>query len=484
MVVSTEPAVSATAPRPVRVPWLIWGLSAIVVLGAFTSMLSSTIATVALPGIARDLHASFAAAQWATTGYLLALAAGVPLSGWAARRLGPSRLWLLSLGLFGAFSVVCATAGTIEVLIAGRVLQGLAGGLLVPAGQTVLGIVAGRERLGRVLSTTGIAIVVAPTLGTTLGSVLVDHLSWPWLFWMALPLCAVAAVSGAAWLPRVNVGPAGPLDRLGLLLVLAGLPLLTYGISAVGTARGLGSGYADADAGGGAVLLAAFALRSLRTPTPLLQLRLLTNRVFSCAAAVMFFGGAVNFGAQVVLPLYFLQVRSESLLAAGLLIAPQVLGTALGFPVAGRLTDRHGAGLLLLTGGAITAVATVPLALVGAGTGYRWLGLVLFVRGLGVALGTIPAMTAGLTSVTRDQLADATPLLNVSQRTGATIGTALVAVLYSSRLTGEAGPAQALTAFRWAGWWLFATACLVTLPAVLLTRAERAARAAGPRPAP
>ena len=175
MVVSTEPAVSATAPRPVRVPWLIWGLSAIVVLGAFTSMLSSTIATVALPGIARDLHASFAAAQWATTGYLLALVAGVPLSGWAARRLGPSRLWLLSLGLFGAFSVVCATAGTIEVLIAGRVLQGLAGGLLVPAGQTVLGIVAGRERLGRVLSTTGIAIVVAPTLGTTLGSVLVDQ---------------------------------------------------------------------------------------------------------------------------------------------------------------------------------------------------------------------------------------------------------------------------------------------------------------------
>ncbi len=82
MVVSTEPAVSATAPRPVRVPWLIWGLSAIVVLGAFTSMLSSTIATVALPGIARDLHVSFAAAQWATTDYLLALAAGVPLSGW------------------------------------------------------------------------------------------------------------------------------------------------------------------------------------------------------------------------------------------------------------------------------------------------------------------------------------------------------------------------------------------------------------------
>jgi len=136
MVVSTEPAVSATAPRPVRVPWSIWGLSAIVVLGAFTSMLFSTIATVALPGIARDLHTSSAAAQWATTGYLLALAAGVPLSGWAARRLGPSRLWLLSLGLFGAFSVVCATAGTIEVLIAGRVLQGLAGGLLVPAGQT------------------------------------------------------------------------------------------------------------------------------------------------------------------------------------------------------------------------------------------------------------------------------------------------------------------------------------------------------------
>lgn len=466
----------AAAPSLVRVPWSTWGLAAIIVLGAFASMLSSTIANVALPAIGADLHASHAAAQWVATGYLLALAAGVPLSGWAARRVGPTRLWLGSLALFCGFSIWCAGSGTIQMLIAGRVLQGLAGGLLVPTGQTIVGIVAGRERLGRVISTTGIAVVVAPTLGTTLGSVVSDHLAWSWLFWINVPLCAGAFAAGAAWLPRVRTGAAGRLDWPGLLLVLGGLPLLTYGVSAVGGAGGLGSAAADAYTACGAVLLIAFTVWSLRARTPLLQLRLFANGVFSSGAAVMFFGGAINFGAQVVLPLYFIQARHEGLLAAGLLIGPQVIGTAIGFPLAGRLADRYGAGSLLLAGGAVTAVATIPLALVHVDTGYAWLGLVLFVRGFGVALGTIPAMTAGLAAVTQSQLPDAAPILNMLQRTGASIGTALVAILYISHLADTTLPGQAAHAFRYASWWLFAGACLLTLPAYLLARSERRAR--------
>lgn len=462
----------ATTAALARIPWSLWGQALIIVLGAFTSMLSSTIANPALPAMAAGLHTTGGAVRWVATGYLLALAAGVPLSGWAGRRLGVTRLWLGSLALFCAFSVWCALSGTIAMLIIGRVLQGLAGGLLVPAGQTITGIVAGRERLGRIMSTIGIAIVLAPTLGTTLGGVMLGHLAWTWLFWLNVPLCAVAFAAGAAFLPRVPTGEAGRLDRLGLLLVIGGLPLLTYGVSAIGDAHGLGSVRADLCTAGGLLLLTAFAAWSLRATAPLLWLRLFTDRVFAASSAVMFSGGAVNFGAQMVLPLYFTDVRHESLLAAGLLIGPQVIGTALGFPLAGRLCDQYGSGTLLVAGGVITAVATVPLALVGGGTGYAWLGTVLFVRGLGVALGTIPAMTAGLAAVRPDRMPDAAPLLNMLQRTGASLGTTLVVVLYGAQ---PAGPGQAVEAFRHVSWWLFAGACLLALPAVLLARAERTA---------
>jgi len=446
------------------------------VLGAFTSMLSSTIANVATSAIGADLHATQAAVRWVGTGYLLALAAGVPLSGWAGRKLGPTRLWLVSLALFGVFSVWCAASGSIELLIVGRVLQGLAGGLLVPAGQTITGVVAGREQLGRVMSTIGVAIVIAPTLGTTLGSVMLAHLSWTWLFWINIPLCLVAFAAGVRWLPRVRAGAPTRLDVAGLLLVVGGLPLLTYGVSAIGDARGLGSAGADVSTAAGVLLLVAFVVRSLRSANPLLRLRLFADKVFASGSAVMFFGGAVNFGAQVILPLYFVQARHESLLTAGLLIGPQVIGTAIGFPLAGRLTDRYGAGALLVAGGVITAVATIPLALVGTDTSYLWLGVVLFVRGFGVALGTIPAMTAGLATVSADELGDAAPILNMLQRTGASIGTALIAVLYSTHVDGVFTPASAAASFQYANWWLFAAACLVSLPALALAAAERKTR--------
>ena len=458
------------------VPWAVWGAAAIIVLGSFTSMLSSTIATTALPAIAGDLHASAGATQWVATGYLLALAAGVPVSGWAVRRLGATRLWLTGLAAFAVFSVLCGLSVSLPMLIVGRVLQGLAGGVLVPAGQTLLGIVAGREHLGRVTGTTGVAVVVAPALGTTVGSLIDEHLSWSWLFWINVPLCVVALLLGGRWLPTVRTSAAGHLDVLGRVLAFAGLPLLTYGVSEVSGAHGSGAA-SVAFIVARALALGAFVLWQLRTGRPLLQMRLFANRVFASGAAAMFFGGVVNFGAQVVLPLYFIDVRGQSLVAAGLLIAPQVVGTALGFPLAGRWTDRYGAGGLLLAGGALTAVTTVPLALIGPATSFVWLGVVLFARGVGIAFGTIPAMTAGLAAVDADQLPDAAPLLNVLQRTGASIGTAVVAALYVAHGGGGDAPA-ATAAFGVVSWWLVAGAVLLTLPAAVLARAER--RAARP----
>lgn len=158
--------------------------------------------------------------------------AGVPLSAWAARRFGATQLWLYGLILFAIFSAVCALSPRFEVLLAARVLQGLAGGLLVPAGQTILGLVVGRERLGRVIGTIGVAIVIAPLLGTSLGAVLLEICGWRGLFWITVPFCLCACLAGWNLLPRPTIKTDRPLslDWLGLALVFCSLPMLMEGM--------------------------------------------------------------------------------------------------------------------------------------------------------------------------------------------------------------------------------------------------------------
>lgn len=455
------------------IPWSIWGQAVIIVLGAFSSMLSSTIVNLALAAIASDLDASPTATQWIATGYLLALSAGVPLSSWAAKRIGSTRLWMGSLALFSVFSIWCALSTTLPVLVVGRVLQGLAGGLLVPAGQTILAVVAGRGRLGRIMSVVGIAIVVAPTLGTTLGSVVLDRLGWTSVFLINVPLGAVALIAGALWLPKVQAGIAGRLDWFGLLLVMTGVPLLIYGVSAAGKGGGLGRVHDMVSLAAGAALLVLFLLWTLRVGEPVLNLKLFTSSRFSLAAGIIFVGGALNFGALLLLPYYFVDVRGETSAAAGLLIAPQIVGTAIGFPFAGRISDRYGSGLLLLGGGMLTVLATLPLALVAPDSSYWWLGAVLLVRGFGMALCTIPAMTAGLARIGSAEIPDAMAILNMLQRTGASVGIALVAILYGANTSSGLTVEGFASAFTHAAWWLFAGALLLSLLSAFYRRAER-----------
>lgn len=471
-------AIARSEPEPKtaadRIPRAVWGQALITVLGAFTTMLSATTVDAALPDIGRVLGASSTSVQWVASGYILALAATVPMSAYMVRRFGPRRLWLACVVLFTVFSVWCALSASIGMLIIGRILQGAAGGLLIPAGQTLIGTVIPKKWMGRVLSTVGIGVVSAPLVGTTLGSVMIGHYDWPWLFWINLPLAAVTFTTGLRWLPRIDTGPAGRPDWAGLLMVIGGLSLVIYGGSAIGDARGLGSTSADGYATAGLLALIAFALYARRRKSPALQLRLFRGPMFAAAVIASFFGGVVNFGAQIILPLYFVQVHGENSLTAGLLIGTQVIGTAIATPLAGRLTDRYGGGRLLLTGGMLTALATVPLAVAGTGTSYSWFCSVLFVRGFGIALATIPSMTVVLASVHRNQLADAAPINNMLQRVGATIGTALIALLYANHLAGSAStPAGAAHAFDFASWWLVAGAGLLIAPACWLSRAER-----------
>jgi len=228
----------------------------------------------------------------------------------------------------------------------------------------------------------------------------------------------------------------------------------------------------------GLALVTAFVLHALHVPRPLLNVRLYRRPTFSSASFAMFCLGAALFGGMILLPLYWQGIRSESVVATGLLTAPQGLGAAMIMPLAGKLTDRLGGGPLALFGVTLCTVATIPFALIGAHTSIVWLSIAMFIRGIGIGFGFMPTMAAAFASLERSELANATPQLNVLQRVGGSIGTAVLAVVLQRALTGVHTLSGQAHAYGTAFWASAILSALAIIPCVILMRAERAARAA------
>ncbi len=454
----------------------VWKVSAIVIVGSIMSILDTTIVNVALDTLGRELHSPVANIQWVVTGYLLSLAAVIPVAGWAARRFGAKRIYLTSLVLFTAGSVLCGIATTATELILFRVLQGIGGGLILPIGQLIMASAAGPKRMGRVMSVIAVPAMLAPIFGPALGGLILDNASWRWIFFVNLPIGVLAFVTAARGLPDPERAPAGRLDVAGLLLLATGMPAITYGLAEVGTTGGFSSVKVIAPILAGIGLVVAFVWHALRAPNPLLDVRLYRKPTFAAASITTFCLGAALFGAMILMPLYYQQVRGESVLLTGLLVGPQGLGAALVLPLSGKLTDRVGGGPLALIGVIITCVATIPFGLIGPQSSIVWLSASLFVRGIGIGFAFVPAMSAAFAALRPEELADATPQMNVLQRVGGSIGTAVLAVVLQRSLSSAGhppSPAGVAGAFGTAFWWGLAIAAVAIVPCVVLTRAER-----------
>ena len=461
-----------------RIEAYVWRISAVVIVGSIMSILDTTIVNVALATLGRELHSSVAEIQWVVTGYMLSLAAVIPVTGWAARRFGAKNVYLVSLVLFTAGSALCGLANSTEELAAFRVLQGLGGGMILPIGQMMMASAAGPQRMGRVMSIVAVPAMLAPIFGPMIGGLIVDNASWRWIFYVNLPIGVIATVAALRILPSGGGGAKDRLDIRGLLLMAIGLPLFTYGLAEVGITGSFTSAKVLAPAAAGLLLIALFVAHALRVPRPLLDLRLYRRATFASASIAMFCLGAALFGSMILLPLYWQGIRHESVLDTGLLTAPQGLGMALVMPLAGKLTDRVGGGPLALFGVLITTVTTVPFALIGAHTSILWLSIAMLVRGSGIGFAFMPAMAAAFASLQRSEISDATPQLNVLQRTGGSLGTALLAVVLQRAITGTHELAARAGAYGTAFWFATGLTALAIVPCVVLMHAERAARAA------
>src|SRR5690242_1935368 len=281
-----------SAPASNKIDAYVWRISAVVIVGSIMSILDTTIVNVALATLGRELHSSIDQIQWVVTGYLLSLAAVIPVTGWAARRFGAKRVYLVSLVLFTTGSALCGLASSTNALIVFRVLQGIGGGMILPIGQLMMAEAAGPKRMGRVMSIVAVPAMLAPILGPTIGGLILDNASWRWIFYVNLPIGVIAVIAALRILPQGHHREAGPLDVRGLLLMSTGLPLVTYGLAEIGVTGGFTSTKVVAPIVIGLVLIAAFARHALRIPKPLLNLRLYKRPTFSSASFAMFCLGA------------------------------------------------------------------------------------------------------------------------------------------------------------------------------------------------
>lgn len=458
----------------------------VLVVGALAVVFDTTIVSIALHQLAASLGVSVSTIQWVTTGYLLALGVAVPLSAWGLARFGGKRLWMFSLTVFLVGSVGSSLAWNAGALIGWRVVQGVGGGLMLPVMTTLVIQAAGGRALGRTVAWISLPALLGPILGPLVGGAIVTNLSWRFMFWVNVPFCVVGLVLAGLFLTK-DAPPAGVararLDLLGLAMLGPGIAALILGLSNAGSAAGFGHLDVLLPLGIGLVLVAVFCWHALRRQHPLVEVRLLGTRAVGSSSAVLFLSGFALYGAMLLLPLYYQEVRGMSPIDAGLMLVPQGVGTLLSRQVAGPLTDRIGARSIAAVGFVVVAASTLPFCFADTGSNGWLLALWLLLRGVGLGAVTMPVMTASYVGLGREQIAHSSVLTRSTQQLGGSFGTAVLAVILERSISGAGTGAGALSrGFDAAFWWttgfaLLAAVLCAWLPGRAQVRAAAAASA-------
>ena len=426
-------------------------LAIALVVGAMAPLFDSTIVSVALHSLARDLDAPVATIQWVTTGYLLAMGVTVPVVGWLQRRVGGKRLWMAALVVFLVGSVLCSLAWSAPSLIASRVVQGVGAGAMMPLLTTLLMQAAGGRDLGRLMGVVSLPTALGPILGPVVGGLVLGAAGWRWLFWVNVPFAVAGLVLAAVLLPAD--GPRGrpPLDVVGLVLLAPAVVGVLLGLSGAGEPGGFTRPVVWGPLMAGVVLLGAFALWAAhRGGTALVDVRVLRHRPLAASASLLLLTGASLYGAMLLLPLSFQELRGTDALGAGLLLVPQGVGALVSRTLAGRLNDRLGPRPVALVGFAVLGLATLPFVWAGPGTPAWWLVVVLLVRGVGLGAVTIPLMAVGFVGLAREEVPHASIVTRIAMQVGGAVGVAVLAVVLQDALARTA-PVEAFRhSFAWA----------------------------------
>lgn len=418
-------------------------VACVYLLGFFIDLINMFIANVAYPDIARHFHAPVSVLAWLSNGYILGLTLIIPLSGWLAKCIGAKRLFILSLLIFILGTCGAGSASSMAQLIGWRLVQGLGGGLLIPLGQALTYALYRSHERAKLSAAIMLVGLLAPALSPALGGVIVDNVSWRWVFFASLPLAGVALILAACWLkPDIKTQLAGPLDISGLLTSCCALTLLLMGLTHLGEAHQLRQG--SMMLLGGALLMLWYVRGALRKAQPLLNLRLVQDPLLRIGMLIYQFIPGLFTGVNVVAMLYLQNQLGMSATEVGALMLPWALASFVAISLTGKQFNRLGPRPLFIVGCFIQGVGIIMLTKISASTDVIAPVTAFALMGFGSSLCSSTAQSCAFIGIKDVQLADASALWNINRQLSFCFGVTLLSLLLNL-LLGYAGiaPQQA-----------------------------------------
>jgi DHA2 family multidrug resistance protein len=414
--------------------WLIAGS---VMTGTIMAVLDTTIVNVALPSISGTLGATIEQITWVVTGYILANVIIMPLVALLSQRFGRKNFYIASVIIFTLASMACGLARNLPAMVFFRALQGIGGGVLLTVSQAILRETFPAEEQGTAMGIFGLGVVLAPAFGPTLGGWLIDKYSWPWIFYINVPIGIINLLLVSRFVedPPYLIRKKGQIDWTGLGLMIAGLGALQLLLESGQRNDWFESGYIIRLAFVAVVGLTLFVWRELTTPNPAVDLRILKNVSFASATALGGILGIALNGSLFLLPLFLQNLLGYPAMKSGLALMPRSLAMAVIMPIGGRFYNKLGPRLLVGVGLIVTGISFWQLSHLTTQIGFMDILWPQVLQGVGFSLIFVALSTAALATIPRPEVTAATGLYNVSRQVFGSVGIAVAATELTAGVT-------------------------------------------------
>lgn len=408
-------------------------------LSGFMGLFSETALNVAMTPLMRLLEVGPTTIQWLTTGYLLVMGILVPTSGLLLQWFSTRQLFTTSLIFSIAGTIVAAIAPSFEVLMVARVLQATGTALLLPLLFNTILVIFPIEKRGAAMGLIGLVIMFAPASGPTVSGLILANLSWHWIFWISLPFFVISLLFGLLFMPNISTLTKPKIDVLSLVLSTLGFGGIVYGFSSAG-------GHGDGAAGWtspnviaaiviGGISLLWFAIRQLRMPQPLMDLRAFKYPMFTIGLVLIFICMMMMLSTMLILPMFLQQGLQATALAAGLVMLPGSLLNGFLSPFMGRLFDKFGPRWLVIIGMAVISIVLFVLSGIDSTTPFGLIVALHIFLMIGISMVMMPAQTNGLNQLPIEYYPHGTAIMNTLQQVAGAIGTALAVSILAAGQT-------------------------------------------------
>lgn len=405
-------------------------IAGIFLLGAFMTFLNSTFMNVALPDIMKDLNISVSTAQWLSTGYMLATGIVMPFTAFLIDRFKTKTLFIVSIGLFTIGTIIGSFATNFSMLLTARIIQGAAGGIIVPLMQTVFLIIFPIEKRGFAMGIVGIVLAFAPAIGPTLSGWIINSYPWRYLFYVTLPFTIIDLILSFFLLKNVTGGKKVSMDILSLIGSTIGFGGLLYGFSNAGNYNWTDTNvYVPLIIG--VVFLLIFIYRQLKLEDPLLNLNVFKSKVFTFSTIIVMIAYAGLISSELILPMYLENIKGFSAFDTGLILMPGAIIMGIMNPITGILFDKYGARLLAILGLIILTLGSFGLSFLSQDTSHIYITVVYSIRLFGIAMIQMPLTTSGLNTLERSLYSHGNAASNTLRQVAGSIGTSIIITIMS-----------------------------------------------------